>query len=155
MEAAAAKSSTSSAEGMSRDMASAMKSLKSELFDTMQATLHEQKRELDVRAERLTSLRRDYEIALALVPGIAGDSRSPPPTATPRLPTATSSPSPHHRHRLVCDLRDRRESASARAGGGAGVCAAARRARALYALARSSCTARTIWHLVPVRYSLA
>ena len=76
-------------------------------------------------------------------------ARAACPPRRPHRPHARRRTRP--RHRLACDLRDCREPSGARARSGAAVCAAARRARALYALARSRCTARTI----SCRYGIA
>ena len=92
-------------------------------------------------------------IALALALGIAGDLTLAATNSEPMLADTDLTPvaAPDRRHRLACDLRDCREPSGARARSGAAVCAAARRARALYALARSRCTARTI----SCRYGIA
>ena len=92
-------------------------------------------------------------IALALALGIAGDLTLAATNSEPMLADTDLTPvaAPDRRHRLACDLRDCREPSGARARSGAAVCAAARRARALYALARSRCTARTISCIVQPR----
>ena len=91
-------------------------------------------------------------IALALALGIAGDLTLAATNSDAMLAdsdlTPVAAPSPPTRTRPA---RLPRALRSARTRSEAAVCAAARRARALYALARSRCTARTI----SCRYGIA